>query len=371
MSAFWIVVGIILGGLTIVVFYEVLGKLKHNDKSWAFFVEAPFLTAMILCFSFLALSLLIESIFMHGPDTSHSSVFLKPYTWVNVTKEFFFAFVIAMFVIATVELHSRKEQKKFIEKATTDTQKSVFDAVYKSRVDPAVFEEAEKCIFNNAFIRVKHFNSMVLKTIAEHHDYILLSSVQDSRIRNISREEGPQGYTPQIYLPKPPRALQGKSNVDSVVVHEVLNGVRGRELRRYGGAQDIEKFKNSDARASPQEQHYKFESVSINPGQEIDIVIQITLVKERYDNEIWTTLVPTLEADVTVDSEVDGLDLGAISLHRGTMTLIGGEHGGRTRRWKIEKPMLPYQGYVVTWSKNDDESGGLRCGPAQRQDPAS
>lgn len=82
----------------------------------------------------------------------------------------------------------------------------------------------------------------------------------------------------------------------------------------------------------------------------IRVELELQLIKDVSDNEILTFLSPTLRGSFSVHSYVPDLDIKAISLHRGALTETP-DGGNDFKRWTFSRPMLPYQGYVVMWSK--------------------
>lgn len=299
-----------------------------------------------LALLFLVVSVLIEHLVIN--EETYTSFLTDPKTWVMVSKEFFFASVIALFFMTTIELYSRSEQEEFFKEATSEAQKSVFQAVYQSKADQKVFEEVEESIFKQSFVRTSHSRDIHLRRLSNSDEYILLTSTQEFRIKNITKFA--QEYEPVVYLPRSLEKFDDYVKVNRVTIYKVKDGTRS-DLLFESTSQDeaIQKAIKPNL-ASPSEICYHFECHSVDPDDEIEVQYELTLVKEKYDNEIWTTLIPTLKAEVTVQSEVEGLNLQAIAHHRGTM-MPSSQGNSKFRKWTVERPLLPYQGYVVTWSE--------------------
>lgn len=321
------------------------GKDKSNG---VFYTSRPFLVAFGLSISFLALALLVENAFVD--EESYTQFLFDPKTYVAVFKEFFFATVIALFIIATIEISSRKEQDDYFREAVELAQKNVFEAIYKNRLDADVLVEAEESIFKTDFIRTRHNRNIHLQPLEDTTDYVLLTSTQDFRVRNVTGNRKP--YTPTVYLPKRPGNHADKVCVTLVRVFRTQSSHRSSAVLDVNSKESAEVYIVPDGNA-PHEICYRFPQQVCEPGEEIEVHISLTLVKEKFDNEIWTTLIPTLRAEVSVQTDVEGLTLSAIALHRGSMD-DGIQGAGSLRKWVVERPMLPYQGYVVSWSEAND-----------------
>lgn len=345
--------GLFVGIAFAVLVYELLGRHTETRHDQWIFLERPFLSALVLGLLSLFAAIMIDAFLVDGYAPGFvASVFGEWKTYVSVFKEFFFAFVIAMFVIVTIERSSRAEQNNFLVRANEAAQKNVFDAVYKRRIDPSVFAEVEQSVFESDFVRLRHDRTIHISAIDGHDDSILLTSNQDFRLKNISGAD--REYKFRAYLPKPHASFEGRNKVTEITISRISNGARLDPDVAISGAAVDACLKEDPL--SPDEIFYLSDTVIVASGEEINVEVSLELVKERFDNEIWTTLLPTLYAEVTVVSRVQGLRLSAISLNRQSLVEAktgagNGDH--ETKKWKIEKPMLPYQGYVVSWSRED------------------
>lgn len=335
----------------------------------------PVYISMILALVFLVVVLILEKyIFI----TEDGGIFVDPKTWLAVAKEFFFAFAISTVVIFTIERVSKQEQSEQIEEATkafsatlekgvdqlravtaakldeklADVRDladqisiNVFNALYKAQLDPAVSHEVEESVFRTEFVRPRHERYIELLEIKDHPEKLLLKSRQTFVIRNVTRDERP--FVPMVYLPKLSGAAAHLSTVGRVVATSMFDGQQRKEqynivIGQSPHEQDLRR------RLQGSEYVYTFPAVQVRALGELEIVMELCLLKDRSDNEIWTSLLPTLAGEVGVVSHVPGLVIEAISLHRGSMVAV--EQGpDNYRRWRYDKPILPYQGYVVSW----------------------
>lgn len=317
-----------------------------SEEAGGKLITPPLLMSAVFSFAFLAIALIIDAAFVQ-PKTESWVVFLAdPKTYLAVAKELFFASFIALFIVMTIETTSRREQNLAVNDALNKMKRSVFQAVFARRIGEEIAAEIEQSVYDCTFVRKQHTRTIFLKELADQSDdHILMESTQTFRVQNIGSR--PEEYFPTAILPNPTPEHQGKNLVKSVRISSV--GASGD----VGEGQNITAAKIKLAlqqdQDNPDETQYIFDAVSLKPDEELEVEVTLELVKERYDNEIWTTLIPTLEADVIVSSEIPGLYIGAISLHRGNLSRV--HNGNGFKRWSVEKAMLPFQGYVVFWRK--------------------
>ena len=333
--------------------------------------------ALIIMLIFLAATVFVESYLIK--DISLSKIFTSWETLLSFTKELFFASFIAVFIIATVEQASKREQSDILKKsaqefsnllerkhqiiadelkaglsemgsAANQAQRNVFNAIYKNRLAEVISEEVEESVFRSSFVRTSHSRVLKLVELPDHPDHILMKSEQHFKVKNITASERP--YTPTAIIPKPPGNFSGLSCVQSISVSPA--GDKASAAQRYPIKSQGNKMHDFLVDGEGEDEDvYSFPSVEVPAHSEIEVRVELQLVKDRSDNEIWTSLIPTVVSDVTVISEVNNLYIGAISLHRGVMeseVQVAGH-----RRWKVNRPILPYQGYVVFWRKKEGE----------------
>jgi len=306
----------------------------------------PLLLSALFAACFLIMALIIDAALVKPKVESWSLFLLDPKTYLAVTKEFFFASFIALFIVMTVEHTSRREQNIAVNDALDKMKRSVFQAVFSRRIGEDVAAEIEQSIYDCTFVRNHHTRTIILKELdVPSTEHILMESTQTFRVQNIGN--GPEDYFPTVILPDPTPEHEGKNTIKKVRFSGI--GADGEIV----STTDIVAKKIADAiqpnEENADETHYVFDKIGLKPDEELEVEYTLELVKERYDNEIWTTLIPTLKADVVVNSEVPGLYIGAISMHRGNLSRV--HSGNGFKRWSVEKAMLPFQGYVVFWRK--------------------
>lgn len=349
-----------------------VSKAAGRSRRWL----KPVWISAIFTLAFFALTLFLEGYVFEDPKSG--KIFVDPKTYVAASKEFFFAFFISTVIIITIERVSRQEQAEQVEEATaafaekleagleefrsTTSEKmdlklgelegyaksishNVFNALYKTQLAPEFSHEVEESVFRAEFVRTRHERYMVLEPINGLPEKLLLRSKQTFTIMNITRDDRP--FVPIVYLPTLEGVEDGHSRVDSVSVGLSVEGQDTTSLYEIS-AEELADKQDSYRHRQEAEYRYTFPAATIRALSSAKVVVELRLLKDRSDNEIWTSLLPTLRGSVSVESRISDLHVEAISLHRGSM--VAAQQGpDNLRQWSYEKPILPYQGYVVSW----------------------
>lgn len=371
---FAFILGIVIGTFT-----KKSAVSNGSNHTIGFYKSAAFYVATATALGSLCIALILENVILD----SDTSFLTKTSVWAAVAKEFFFASVIALFVIITIESFSKNEQSHYVKNLTDnqakyvkeilddqksgtdkllesqhdllataieDIRKNVLVSVYKNRLDEGIFTEVEEHIFKKPFIREKHERSMKLCSIDGSDEHLKLIATQRYIVKNTS--DTSQASRQKIYIPKSLNPYAEISQVDYLDV-SVLSG----EVNVPDAYQAFSKnTDNRDAvsalrKLEPEgeEYCYEFPEISVGPFARFQVELRLTLAKDESDNEILTFLSPTLQGHFEIESEIEGLVMGAINLHRGRL-MEGVANSERRKSWTFSKPMLPYQGYVVYWS---------------------
>lgn len=101
-------------------------------------------------------------------------------------------------------------------------------------------------------------------------------------------------------------------------------------------------------------------SRKIEPGKTLRVVFNYQLVKERSDNEVWTSLLPSEPIEVSVTQECHDLEWDVDALFTGALVPFDGLSGSRLTgkvRYNSSVPLLPRQGVVLWWRPNSKAAG--------------
>ena len=373
---FGLLVGTILSIVFGMVVFHLYGKPSHGPETNSIkkvFLSVPFLSLLIFALVCLAVAVTVELLFLTGSQETFGSFLTSPKTWLAFSKELFFAAFIALVIIIVVEVASNDEQvelmaqfkesqEKLVQESIDKAQESVFEGVYKNAVDPAIFEEVVDSIFTADFIREEHHRSIVLEPIANRDDILLMKVKQTYTVKNVTKNLKPSNQ--RFYLPNTHHAdglLNQFTRLDISSEHGEKNVIPDTYPYVKEETPETDQHAETTPTCDPEiptvelsssgaETIYTFPMVNVQGGGVIRVELELQLIKDVSDNEILTFLSPTLRGSFSVHSYVPDLDIKAISLHRGALTETP-DGGDDFKRWTFSRPMLPYQGYVVMWSK--------------------
>jgi hypothetical protein len=89
--------------------------------------------------------------------------------------------------------------------------------------------------------------------------------------------------------------------------------------------------------------------LTLDPGESKEIAIETVLLKEASDNEIWSSLHPTLRADVSLTVRVPGLISGLRSRTAAPASELYRTEDGASARWQVDGPLLPNDSLTLWW----------------------
>ncbi len=296
-------------------------------------------------------------------DEGHSftSWMLSLTVWAALLREIGFALTISFVIGWLIEQDSWRRQEAFVEEFSNRVSRDVFASVL-GKFLPVEFQEAflnvgrSHVIRSNMVIRyeLSEFDEAEARAIPSlREDFIKLHIFTDYTLKNISGST----YTHKIVNAYPVRS---ESAFHRDCSHMARICIGKQELSR-------EEINALITEADEDRQDYsKFEKEYVlQRGEELQITYENVLVKERSDNEVWVSLIPTdrlwihcdaghLETPVTFGVTAhfpSGMD---------ERLKPDGEHG-RARDanggvWASRGPVLPYQSVVFWWRERMPET---------------
>lgn len=300
----------------------------------------------------------------------------KAYFWSALLREAAFAFFIAVVIAVVFEAISREEQVAFFEKNMElmtkqhesyrrEIAENVLSALLKSRVPSAISDIALDILIAQRVIRTELYIKYTLSEInhVEYQSfgekYILVTIRLHYDLVNISQEDAEVDI--QIHRPTPsdPRLL------DLVRIDEL--SVEGKSYSREDIDKGNERIANSET-----EMRSKWPVIVPATGaKRLSVQTTMTIIKERSDSDVWTTLYPTVSGHYEVVVEIPTLEWHPDALHSGKLTPIDrsqpGVRVGGTCNYRLENGLLPFQGVLLWWrpkvigveSDPGSEDGGL------------
>ncbi len=177
----------------------------------------------------------------------------------------------------------------------------------------------------------------VCRPYMDSHIMVVLES--DYILENITGSEHPHEVKSMHPLPAE-KALRGYAGIKSVSIGD--SSLNAEQIK-----EGIDRIPDTD--------YEKCASWPVQIGTDRPLLVKTRahLIKEKSDNEVWSSLLPTISLEVIVDMQLDDLSWNINSLHSGNLKAIDGpDEGPRGREkttFRTQNPVLPYQGVLVWW----------------------
>lgn len=312
--------------------------------SWAIAVRKSLLWLLVVGLGLLIASILLEEIAHRSPhadvETTEQSlsVLLTDLTvYATLCREIAFATFIAFLLAVLIEEDAQKQQQKLITTFTEQVSGNVFRTVLGTflpqRFLDLFLDVARSPLFRKNMVvryRLLEFKPPEVRGISKLSDeYLKLSVFAEYTLVNASASP----YVHPIRFRWPSRKDSRFHRDTARLVSLEIDGkpVKLDHLER--GESDFEIV----------------ETRTIQPGEELVITSEMTLVKERSDSEVWSSLIPTLdlriifEADQVSDPTTAGL---TANFRVDQRSALPNSAGGI---WVSTQPIMPYQSVVFWW----------------------
>ena len=210
--------------------------------------------------------------------------FAKAKTWIGVLKEMGFASLIALIIAVVIERTSRARQEMTTSERQREIAESVFRGVFETDIPKTIVDEVVEGILKSKIVRLDHTSTYVLndrtkEVEGKSYKYIELTATSSYTLQNVSRE----------YVVVPIRLMfpvPGNPYLRDMA--KLMNfAINDRSL----SSQEIEAG-NEAAGNTEYLQGYLWEQ-ELAPGATVRVRGTSTLIKDRSDNEIWTSLYPS------------------------------------------------------------------------------
>ena len=286
-------------------------------------------------------------------DSTDDLYWKSPHVWNGVVREIGFACLIALLIIIFVEASSRQRQENaalsFLERERQraselreELGRDVFRAVYCRETPASLVDGVIDQVLSCNVVRTYHrsdYKLLELDVAADENKdkrYVCLQIHGEYVVKNISRDTitVPIG----IGFPTPgPMNLKKYAKITSVKIG-------GIELNEH-------EIREGDFAAEDDSDKIRFMwKRKLAAGNQLEVMYTAQLVKERSDNEVWTSLFPSTGMELSLTVEVDDLEFDARSLSsKDVERLIGTRASNEMNKWRLNGPILPHQSIIVWW----------------------
>ncbi|HEX3431159.1 MAG TPA: hypothetical protein VHT03_09750 [Rhizomicrobium sp.] len=277
--------------------------------------------------------------------------FPKEGFWHSLTHELGFALVVASTIWIAFEFFSHAETEEHWNERIEKISKNVFFGVYKRNLPELFVREANVLVIDQQFIRsglavtYTISDSSYVSRTGETVSFVKMTAIARYKIKNVS--DGPAKYPVGVSLPNP--------MIDEIKSHCRVNRIAVKIAGKYVpyDLEEAEKSFRESLRDDSQFQcTFKVGEIDLEPGQEIEIIIDYVMAKEDEDTEIFQTRYPTDSLILTImDRGPTRRVIRARAIHLADLENDTAAEAEGTYNFKLDRYLLPHQGFAIWWKK--------------------
>jgi hypothetical protein len=255
-------------------------------------------------------------------------------------KELGMAGVIALIVIFTVESYTRKRHEKAANALIEKINSNLFHAIYHRHIPDEVFTEVEKCLMHSDVFRSQHEVMYTLTKFAEDTKgvdctkHVKCEALSTYKLKNVSNHEIKHNV---VMMLERPIDVDWDGHVKIVKAK-----INGKELT----SEEIE-----DASSKGESQVVFTYPTTINIGQTISVRVQALLVKQRTDQEVWASRLPSDGLKIIVQTPDKDFTVNAKANHNEKLELE--VDSDVTKKWVLPYGIIPYQSVSFWWHSKE------------------
>ena len=266
--------------------------------------------------------------------------FLKATTWIGVLREVGFASLIALILAVFIEQSSRARMEAAASKRQQEISENVFRGIFENDIPKIMVNEVVDTILKAKIIRLEHAATYVvddeeIEIEGNRYRYVKLGVSSSYTLKNVSREEVQAPITIMFPIHRQPE-LRDLATLETISIN--------------GHILTTEEMQEGDSALPNTEYEKRYQWFRpVASGESMIVRSTYTLIKEISDNEVWTSLYPSLTMRLSVTMNCRNMEFGADALHRGTLQKVAGQGSTGHHSWELTRPVLPYQGLVFWW----------------------
>ena len=108
---------------------------------------------------------------------------------------------------------------------------------------------------------------------------------------------------------------------------------------------------------------------SLAPNGELPVLISVTCVKERSDNEVWGSFYPTVDGVTLSFSVLEGMRFGVRPLSSANLIEQPTVPNPFARTWRFDGPLLKHNSAVFWWRTPEDDGEEVDSKPVEFSPP--
>lgn len=295
-----------------------------------------------------------------GQNVRHVEVKLPPWyrdqaIYADIIREISFAFLIAALIGLFIERRSRARIEEEISRYSQEIARDVFLSTMRLSASESVWDELNTLISKMNLVRENLNVTYELVDLRKVPELV----GEDDLIKNLEKKYIALKWTSDFWI----------SNKSDIQVDHVLKytyPIRS-ELDRASDLSTIHSITMGSITKTREEIDKDFPNIEMDEGERllewplpippkerVRVTSVIYILKNRGDNEVWATILPTENLHLTLINSLNHpLDTGIQSNFPGQMVEQHPSQSGHVRRWSASRPLLPFQSVVVWWREPD------------------
>lgn len=260
--------------------------------------------------------------------------------WSHLAKEFGFAGIVAIILVATIERFTRRRHENATDALLDRMKTNLFQAVYTRYIPESVFEEVEKVVLRADVCRSAHELDYTIDSFADSADEDLrnnhFSCTAQTRytLTNVRDEDIRHEVVVRLERPLNP-AWDHLCKVDELFI----NGAQVPNLEKHLDKTDEHIF-------------LKY-PMHLSARATVDIATKSTLIKKKTDQEVWCSRLPSDGLKLTVMTPSKLLTVRATANHSEKLKCL--LRNPVTTKWELDFGIFPYQSITFWWVPTTDK----------------
>jgi hypothetical protein len=270
------------------------------------------------------------------------TLIFNPESLIAFCRDSAFALIIAYAVSAGIERQARATDNKNAEKKRQQIAQDVFSGVFSKFLPKEYVDCAINAALKSSVIREEMRVTFELYYLTPEQissfpsgcdGLIQLRSTYHSRIRNVS---GSPITHPVRY-----------HHVNRFSLPNTLCGIQSISISKTQLTKsEIESAKLHSAESDSVSYEWP---IPLGPGEDVEVCVEGIVIKEVSDNEVWGTVLPTINCEITLSNHVADLTFGfaARSYSKSEKRLNNAKDD--LFQWRMLGPMLPNETLIFWW----------------------
>lgn len=260
----------------------------------------------------------------------------QPHISLYLFKEIGMAMVIAIMLVYSIELVTRKRHDLAAEKWQNEANKNVFRSIYKRYIPEAVFAEVESCLLNSKVYRDDYTINYTLRDMEEHelkmasNDHFIAEVKSRYTLINTTDSDIKHLVTVNLDVP----------NEDDFVKFTTITSVK---------ADNVELLKACPIVTDVDGKCLFQSEIIVSAGGQKEIIMQGQTAKRKIDSEVWSSRLPSTGLDIFITSPA-GVEVKCNANNSSKIIMNEARNFSNVEVWELKNGIFPYQSVIMWWN---------------------